>query len=209
MNKDLGPENSQVIVAFVGSVNAGKSSVINTLLSQVEVDVGPFPGVTNKVSRHNFGKTLVIVDTPGLYDIDQNVSSKTDQFLNAEADAVVFFINGAQGVTEQDVIAYSGIRKSGLPVIVVCSRIDLIEPNDQVALVVEQAEKTLQAEVIPLSSRNGLGIEDLGGEMLILSAKIKQDRDDFLRINLNSVLRQIDFSVSSNIFYWLAGKFIR
>lgn len=71
----------KVIVAIVGKVSTGKSSLLNAIFGKTRADkialVGAVSGVTTKVKHFQLGKNVEIMDSPGLGDIIEENSNET------------------------------------------------------------------------------------------------------------------------------------
>ena len=96
-------------VAIVGRPNVGKSTLFNRLLEQRKAIVDDESGVTRDrqygVADWN-GKTFNVIDTGGFVAGSEDVFEKeiAKQVLIAvdEADAIIFMVDAATGITELD-----------------------------------------------------------------------------------------------------------
>merc|ERR1712136_104430 len=80
--KAMTPEGSDnVVVGMVGYPNVGKSSTVNTLLSQKKVAVSATPGRTKHFQTLIIDDELCLCDCPGLV-FPSFVSNKADMILN-------------------------------------------------------------------------------------------------------------------------------
>jgi GTP-binding protein Era len=166
--------SEKLIISLIGSVNSGKSSVINALTGIKYAEVKAKSGWTKEVKLYQLREGVYIADTPGLYDIDESVSKKASEFVQNDADIVLFFLNAAVGITKHEKSSFLEITKLRKDVIVVLNKIDALESNDIID-VINQSIEELGVSPIPISSKTGEGIEHLNSEIVkILEKKGKE-----------------------------------
>jgi GTP-binding protein len=117
-------------VAIVGRPNVGKSTLLNRIVGRREAIVEERPGVTRdrKVVTADWrGRAFRLVDTggwlPGGTTLDEKVSRQSERAI-AEADAVLFVVDAAVGVTEEDGRVAQLLRRSNAPVFLVANKVD-------------------------------------------------------------------------------------
>ena len=123
---------SKPIVAVVGRPNVGKSTLVNRLAVSRDAIVHESRGVTRDRSYHNTdwnGRDFVLIDTGGIESIkskDTFAPRIREQALAAcaEADVIVFVVDGSVGLTDEDEEVARVVRKSGKPVFLVVNKID-------------------------------------------------------------------------------------
>ena len=126
------------IVAIVGRPNVGKSSIFNRILGQRSAVVDDQPGVTRD---RLYGETewankkFYIVDTGGIMSaVDHpfmDLIAKQVDLALAESSAVIFVVDGRDGVTTMDEEIALKLRKSGKPVIVAMNKLDSSKLEDK------------------------------------------------------------------------------
>lgn len=166
--------NQKLIISLIGSVNAGKSSTINALTGKNYTEVKARAGWTKNVSLYELSKGIYIADTPGLFDIDSDVSKKASDFVENTADIILYFINAASGMTSHEKRAFQEIDKLGKPVIIVLNKIDALDPNERVD-VLNQIREEVGYSAIPISSKTGEGVQQLHSEIAETLEKIGKD----------------------------------
>jgi GTP-binding protein len=151
-------------VAIIGRPNVGKSTLFNRILGRRQAIVKDFPGVTR--DRHAAeteyrGRPFRLIDTGGL------VPSADDRMLELireqarlaidEADALIFLLDGREGLTPIDWEIMDLLRGVPKPVYVAINKIDTPKSDPLVgefyALGVEP--------LYPLSSEHGAGVAEL------------------------------------------------
>src|SRR6187549_2889523 len=121
-------------VAIVGRPNVGKSTLFNRLLEQRKAIVDDESGVTRDrqygVSDWN-GKTFNVIDTGGFVQGSEDVFEReiAKQVLVAveEANAIIFMVDAATGITQLDDSMAEVLRKGSKPVFLTVNKVDTNE----------------------------------------------------------------------------------
>lgn len=118
-------------VAIVGRPNVGKSTFFNRLLEQRKAIVDDVSGVTRDrqygVADWN-GKSFNIIDTGGFVPKSEDVFEKEigKQVMIAveEANALLFMVDAATGITDLDQSMADVLRRTAKPVFLVVNKVD-------------------------------------------------------------------------------------
>jgi GTPase len=118
-------------VAIVGRPNVGKSTFFNRLLEERKAIVDDFSGVTRDrqygESDWN-GKKFNVIDTGGFVadseDIFEKEIRKQVRIAIDEANAVVFMVDAAEGITALDEAMVELLRHSTKPVLLTVNKVD-------------------------------------------------------------------------------------
>ncbi|BDQ10939.1 ribosome biogenesis GTPase Der [Sediminibacterium sp. TEGAF015] len=118
-------------VAIVGRPNVGKSTFFNRLLEQRKAIVDDISGVTRDrqygVADWN-GKTFNLIDTGGFVpqseDIFEVEIRKQVKIAIEEANAIIFMVDVATGITDLDEAMANLLRRTSKPVFVVVNKVD-------------------------------------------------------------------------------------
>src|SRR5688500_2467093 len=118
-------------VAIVGRPNVGKSTFFNRLLEQRKAIVDDISGVTRDrqygVADWN-GKNFNVIDTGGFVPQSDDVFEKEikKQVLIAleEANALVFMVDAATGITDLDEAMADVLRRTSKPVFLTVNKVD-------------------------------------------------------------------------------------
>ena len=118
-------------VAIVGRPNVGKSTLFNRLLEERKAIVDDISGVTRDrqygVSDWN-GKAFNVIDTGGFVPESDDIFEKEikKQVLVAiqEANAIVFLVDCATGITDLDEAMANVLRRTSKPVYLVVNKVD-------------------------------------------------------------------------------------
>lgn len=140
-------------IAVVGKPNAGKSSIVNTLLGYDRTIVSDTAGTTRDAIDTPFsygGKSYILIDTAGIRK-KANVDTSVEYYsvlraLSAvrRADVCLIVIDSAQDITEQDLKIAGYVHGQGKPSVVVMNKWDLVEKDTHT---VNRFEKNLKEEL--------------------------------------------------------------
>lgn len=131
------PENKDEIrVSIIGKPNAGKSSLVNSLLGYERVIVSPVPMTTREPQDTSLiykGKNITLIDTAGLKrraktapELDA-LSGKRAEGMIYASDIVLYIIDASDKFTSQD-LRLSGVLSASLAsVILVGNKWDLLQ----------------------------------------------------------------------------------
>lgn len=134
------PYDDDVIkVAVIGKPNAGKSSLINTLLGEERVIVSPIAGTTREAIDTPFSigdKRYVLIDTAGIRRksrVDESVEKYSIlRALTAieRADVCLLMIDAEEGITEQDTKVAGYAHEAGKASIILVNKWDLLSKDN-------------------------------------------------------------------------------
>lgn len=127
-------------VAITGKPNAGKSSILNTILGEDRVIVSPIAGTTRDAIDTYFekdGNKFLLIDTAGIrrkskvYENVEKFSVIRSMSAVDRADVVLIVIDATEGVTEQDTKIAGIAHDEGKGCIFVVNKWDLIEKDNK------------------------------------------------------------------------------
>ena len=152
------------VVAVVGRPNVGKSTLFNRLTGSRKAIVRDTPGVTRD-RIHGVcefgGWRATVVDTGGLDTTSQEplATQVRQQILAAiaEADALVFVVDGREGLTALDQEVARLLRRVSKPVLVAVNKVDA---RGQEAALAEVYGLGMDP-VLPVSAEHGRGVAEL------------------------------------------------
>ena len=155
------------IVAVVGKANAGKSTLVNVIVSEKVAIVSPKPQTTRDrilgvLTREDY--QIVFEDTPGFYKSKTELSKKmqrTAKRSTKDVDVVLFVLDIHEGVKEEDFELLKSIATGETKLIVALSKIDIMPKENIPEALVKIAELENVDEIIPISSRKYKNIDEL------------------------------------------------
>ena len=152
------------IVAIVGRPNVGKSTFVNRIAQADDAIVHEMRGVTRDRSYHQAdwnGVDFTLIDTGGieLGTEDAFQGSIRDQALEAaaEADVIVFLVDGKTGINTDDEQVARILQRTSKPVFLVVNKMD----NPQQMDAIWEFYQLGLGDPWPVSSMHGHGTGDL------------------------------------------------
>jgi len=168
------------LVAIVGKPNVGKSTFFNKVAGSKISIVEDIPGVTRDRIFANAewcGYQFQIVDTGGLdFNKDDEINKRIIEQANLAidlADAIIFFVDGKEGLTQHDMEVANHLRRAKAPKIVAVNKLDNYE-----------REKTYEfyelglGDPIAVSAEQSKGIGDVLDEVVKNLKRVEKDDDE-------------------------------
>jgi GTP-binding protein Era len=158
-------------VGLAGRPNAGKSTLVNAIVGAHVAIVSDRPQTTRRAIRgvatdEEAGWQLVMTDLPGVQRPRDALTERMQRRVEreiADSDALVFVVNGEQGVGPGDRFISKALLAANADTPVVCAVNKLDRVNNAETAVVLSAAAELGGvdEVFPLSARTGEGLDPL------------------------------------------------
>lgn len=168
------------LVAIVGRPNVGKSTLFNRLTQSRQAIVNDEAGTTRDRQYGKCewnGREFSVVDTGGWVvnsdDIFEEEIRKQVLIAIEEADAVLFLVDVANGVTDLDMEVASILRRSRIPVLLVANKTD----NNNLQYNAAEFYSLGLGDPHCISALSGSGTGDLLDELV---AKLKEDSGELL-----------------------------
>ena len=181
------PLSQAGIVALIGRPNVGKSTLFNRITRTRKALVDATPGVTRDRQYERVEweqKSFILVDTGGIEHgstatTDENAMAGNirEQTLQAvaEADVLLFLMDGREGLTPTDFVVTNLLRKTDKPVYFVVNKVDGEELEQTLLPVFYE----LGVEKLwPISAEHGYGVRSL---LENLVAAVPQHEDTSLQ----------------------------
>ena len=157
------------VIALVGRPNVGKSTLFNRLTRSRDALVADLPGLTR--DRH-YGegrvgeRPFLVIDTGGFEPVAKEgimheMALQTRQAV-AEADVVMFIVDGRQGLTPHDKTITDFLRKSGRTVMLVVNKSEGMKYTSVTADFYELG----MGDPYVISAAHGDGVHDLVEEAI-------------------------------------------
>ncbi len=149
-------EETELRLAIVGPVNAGKSTLFNLLEGRQAASVSAVPGTTQSLQADWLGP-FILIDTPGFGEVD-GVDRALLALEAAEAAAVILLVlDAAAGIRQADRDLYLRLTSLQRPVIVALNKIDLVK-KDRDKVISDARRRLGGVEVFPISAKRGHGV---------------------------------------------------
>ena len=171
----------KLVIALVGRPNVGKSTLFNRLTRSRDALVADIPGLTR--DRH-YGegrvgeRPFLVIDTGGFEPVAKvgimhEMAKQTKQAV-AEADVVIFLVDGRQGLTPHDKTITDFLRKSGRSVMLVVNKSEGMKYTSVTADFYELG----LGDPYVISAAHGDGVADLVEEALDKALSQKPELDE-------------------------------
>ncbi|MBN2538696.1 MAG: ribosome biogenesis GTPase Der [Deltaproteobacteria bacterium] len=175
------------IVAIVGRPNVGKSTLFNRLSETRKVIVIDQPGTTrdrNYADSNWNGKTFMIIDTGGFEPATTErmliqMREQTNLAIE-EADAIIFLMDGREGLTPSDIEITGLLRKTKKPIFYVANKIDNLKRED----LAFDFYRLGVDRIYSISSQHGLGVGDLLDDVVehLPEIPVEEEPEERIRI---------------------------
>ena len=151
-------------VALVGRPNAGKSTLLNSLLREKLAIVSEKPQTTRNrivgILSEKRGQMLLL-DTPGVHKgrhrLNRRMVRAATDALN-EADIVCLLADAAAPFGGGDEYMIELVQRAQAPKVAVLNKVDIMAKEALLPRIARYAETALFDEIVPLSARSGDGV---------------------------------------------------
>lgn len=207
----------QPIVALVGRPNVGKSTLFNRLLRKSRSITHDMPGVTRD---RIYGECIMgdvkfdLIDTGGMVleseaipelskDFEDEIFEQAREAIE-EAHAIIFVVDGKEGITPLDEQAAEYVRRSGKPVIMLVNKVD----GDEYAAEMCSEFHSIGLELLPVSAAHGYNLHDVRARVkdFVLELGMDEDEDDGIERGLKLTMLGRPNAGKSSIINSIIGK---
>ena len=154
-------------VALAGRPNAGKSTLINSLIGEKVAIVSSKPQTTRSEIRGIYTDEncqIIFTDTPGIHKPKFRLESR----MNKEAadviqgvDLIYLVVDASVPYAKGDEFVLNMVKNTGLPVFLILNKMDKMKPEKIVKVIQQWQERYDFAESFPISAKFGRSFEDL------------------------------------------------
>lgn len=144
-------------ITIIGRPNAGKSTLMNTILQQKIAIVSDKPQTTQNRIRGFYttdDAQLIFIDTPGIH----KPKHKLGEFMNEAAkgavagvDLIFYIVDAGQPYGKGEEYIIRSLPKD-TPVFLLLNKIDLLEKDALLHMIMEYSERFPFAEIVPVSA---------------------------------------------------------
>lgn len=166
-------EDNEVKILILGRPNAGKSTLLNSLIKEERAIVDEKPGTTRDLVNAKFtydGHLIEIIDTCGIKRLSR--IKKPVEFYSMmravrvidKADVVILIFDTTQGVVDQDRRIASLILSKAKGFVITPNKIDLIDKKEKLRIIPSTRQSFLFLEfvpIVPVSAKYGVGSDML------------------------------------------------
>ena len=161
-------------VNIIGNPNVGKSTLMNALVGErLSIITSKAQTTRHRIMGIVNGDDFQIVysDTPGILKPNYKLQESMMKFVRgavADADIVLYVTDTVENADERSADILSGIRRSGIPTIVVINKIDLTTQEALEGLVAKWHQTLPDARIITASAKEGFNIGGIFDAILAL-----------------------------------------
>ncbi len=187
-------------IAIVGLPNAGKSTLLNSIIGQKVSIVSPRPQTTRDSILGIWtdeDSQIAFVDTPGFITKSKN---KLGDYMNhsidssvIDVDAIVLVIDGHDGIRERELAQIARYARHSKPLIVAVSKIDISQPAKLMPELAKLNEIEGITEVYCISARRNKNITELRETLkkYLTGTTMYYDEDDVTNRSTHYMVQEI------------------
>ncbi len=188
--------------AILGRPNAGKSTLLNTIINEERAVVDEKPGTTRDIVNARFqykDKTIEIVDTYGLKKrsrIKEPIefySMMRVMHIIDEIDIGIVLFDASQGVVHEDCHIASLLLSKAKGIVIAPNKIDLVRKSDYHRVVQATSQSFRFADfapIVPISAKYNNGVQNLIQSVLNVYDEMNKKADSETLKNIVKMLRQ-------------------
>lgn len=157
------------LVAIVGRPNVGKSTLFNRLIGRRVSIVEDTPGVTRDRIYQDaqwLNYSFTLIDTGGIEPANDDIIAlqmrRQAELAIETADAIIFLVDGREGMTSADMEVAELLRRSKKPVVLGVNKVDAKKFEESAY----EFYSLGLGDPIPISSAQGLNLGDLLDEVV-------------------------------------------
>lgn len=169
------PTHKSGFVSIIGRPNAGKSTLLNTLVGQKVAIVADKPQTTRTAIQGVLTlpeAQIVFIDTPGIHKSDSLINKRMMDAVRAsleERDLFIYVVDATKSFSSDDEKALSILRRGREmpPVVAALNKIDALSSKQHLLPLLDEYRKHYDFEgYLPISASTGEGLDALRDEIL-------------------------------------------
>ena len=171
IGNDYGLEDNLPHIAFFGRSNAGKSSVINSLVSKKDlVKTSKLPGKTREANFFRINDSFFFVDFPGYGYAEHSISERNKmikrilwyvEFSNVRPQAVFLIIDVRVGLTTLDRDMIKILKDNKHTIVIVANKIDKLAKGAAKKQLLSIQKEVQDIPVMGYSAKTNEGKDEL------------------------------------------------
>lgn len=191
-------EPFRIWLAILGKPNAGKSTLLNTLVWKPLAKVADVSGTTRDYVAWTFSwkwRDFIAYDTAWIkrrwkiHGIEKIAYDKTKAMLEFVRPIVIFMVDCTQGITHRDMTLLQEVHQLALPMIFVLNKVDQVNPK-AVDTMIQNTQTYLDfakyLPIVPMIATRGEWVDDV---MKFISVLQKENTKRISTRELNNALQ--------------------
>lgn len=156
-------------IAITGRPNAGKSTLLNKILGEKIAIVSNKPQTTRTKIQGvltDDNSQLVLIDTPGIHKPHNKLGQRMEKYIYTAAkdiDVLLYVVDC--NIYENEFIkekeALTGLKKSGVPVVLAVNKVDTVDKNMLLPLIERLKGLYEFSAIVPISAQKGVNVSEL------------------------------------------------
>lgn len=154
-------------VGIVGKPNAGKSTLLNTIMD-AKVAITTHKAQTTRNTIRAIKTTedyqIIFVDTPGIHDPKHELGRQMNKQAYSTisgVDLIYYIVDGTKKVNSADRKILRAIKNANVPVFLIVNKLDLLNESQRYDSLLEWEKFDEFAEIIPISALKQKNIDNL------------------------------------------------
>ena len=154
-------------VSIVGRPNAGKSTLLNSIVGKKIAITSETAQTTRNIIQgiyHGDNLQIIFIDTPGIHkpkDKLGRVLNKQAYYSLSDVDVILFLIDVTKKIGNGDKFILEKLKENDIPVILVLNKIDKITYQEVLPLINEYKDLYPFKEIVPVSAYKQKNIDEL------------------------------------------------
>ncbi len=156
-------------IAITGRPNAGKSTLLNKILGEKIAIVSNKPQTTRTKIQGvltDENSQLVLIDTPGIHKPHNKLGQRMEKYIYTAAkdiDVLLYVVdcNIYENEFVKEKEALTGLKKSGVPVVLAVNKVDTVDKNMLLPLIERLKGLYEFSAIVPISAQKGVNVSEL------------------------------------------------
>lgn len=177
-------------ISLFGGASTGKSSLIEVLLPEAEIETDVIKGTTIDAHHYSYGQ-LVVTDLPGFDAVDQAELESLALEESQRAHVVVFLLN--TDMSRSEMILFEKLNQWHKPMVVALNKVDVYS-DEQLAALTTAIETKIQQQ-FPVVMINTGGFKSV---TVVRPDGSEEHRQQAIPVNIKPLLAAIEVVVQDN-----------
>jgi GTP-binding protein Era len=153
-------------VSLIGRPNAGKSTLMNSIVGRKIAITSNKPQTTRNVIQgvyHEEDTQIVFVDTPGVHKPNHKLGTYLNKqvYGTLDADVLLFLVDANEPFGRGDAFILDKLKEANKPIILVLNKIDTLKKEEIFALINQYKDIYSFHDIVPVSALKKQNIKEL------------------------------------------------